>query len=198
MLARLDTAGAKFTSFQGDMERDDYTRIVRGDDISHGSTYVLKGKSGSEVGIKIDGKGAQTVLYKNGVARAYNPGLNCFNTYSAADHKGTFDTLLTLAFGTSGKQLSEAWHITDLGSDTLTVDGKPTPVEKLDLVPKDQGLKNNITHITLWTELDNAISPKVVIYAPTGDTKTATYSNIRLNKGVDTKPFDFKAKPCAK
>jgi hypothetical protein len=199
MLARLDAASARFTNFQANVERDDYTRLVREHDKSSGITYTVRNKSGSEVGIKIIGKGARTVLYNNGVAKDYNAGLNCYNTYSAAKSKGTFDTLLTLAFGTSGKDLAAAWTITDQGVETLTVDGKPTQVEKLDLVPRDPGLKNNISHILLWTDLDRAISPKLIIYSPSGDTDTATYSNIRLNeKKVDTKPFEIKGKACSK
>jgi len=77
------------------------------------------------------------------------------------------------------------------------VDGKPTQLEELDLVPIEQGLKNNISHIKLWMDLDKDYSPKLITFSPSGDTTTAIYSNIKLNAAkVETKPFEIKGKPC--
>ena len=196
-LDALDASSKKFTSAQASFHNDAYTAVVKDHDLQDGITYAVR-KGGSEVGIKIVGNGARTVLYKNGTAKDYNPGLNCYNTYSATNSKGTIESLLTRAFGASGKELKAAWTITDLGPETLTVDGKSLKVEKLDLVPKDQALKNNVKHIELWTDLATAVSPKQIVYSPSGDTRTATYSNVRLNQTVDTKPFEIKGKPCGK
>jgi outer membrane lipoprotein-sorting protein len=195
-LKSLDESSAHFTSAQASFHKDLYTALVKDHDLQEGITYALRKGGASEVGIKITGKGARTVDYKDGTARDYNPGLKCYDTYSAARSKGTIESLLALSFGASGKELANNWTVTDLGSDTITADGKPVKVEKLDLVPKEQGLRNNITHVALWTDLATAISLKQVVYAPTGDTQTATYSNIRLNKDVDRGPFKIEGKPC--
>ena len=197
-LAQLDQSASKFTSAQAKFHKELYTAVVHDTDQQDGITYASRKGGASEVGIKIEGNGARTVVYKNGTAKDYNPGLNCYNTYSAANSKGTIESLLTLAFGASGKELKAAWTITDVGPEALTVDGKSMKVEKLDLVPKDQALKNNVKHIELWTDLATAVSPKQIVYSPSGDTRTATYSNVRLNQTVDTKPFEIKGKPCGK
>jgi len=196
-LKALDQSSAKFTSAQASFHKDLYTALVKDHDLQEGITYAVRKNGSSEVGIKITGKGARTVEYKNGTARDYNPGTNCYDSYSAAKSKGTIESLLALSFGASGKELEANWTVTDLGSDTITTDGKPVKVEKLDLVPKEQGLRNNITHVQLWTDLATAISHKQIVYAPTGDTQTATYSLIRLNsKDVDKGPFKIEGKPC--
>lgn len=195
-LHALDESSARFNSAQAAFHKDLYTALVKDHDLQEGVTYAVRKGGASEVGIKITGKGARTVEYKDGTARDYNPGLKCYDSYSAAKSKGTIESLLALSFGASGKELAANWTVTDLGTDTITTDGKPTKVEKLDLIPKEQGLRNNITHVALWTDLATAVSLKQIVYSPTGDTQTATYSNIRLNKEVDKAPFKIEGKPC--
>ena len=195
-LHALDESSARFTSAQASFHKDLYTALVKDHDLQDGITYTVRKNGNSEVGIKITGKGARTVEYKDGTAKDYNPGLKCYDSYSAAKSKGTIESLLALSFGASGKELSANWTVTDLGSDSITVDGKAVKVEKLDLVPKDQGLRNNITHVQLWTDLATAVSLKQIVYSPSGDTQTATYSNVRLNKEVEKAPFKIEGKPC--
>ena len=76
--------------------------------------------------------------------------------------------------------------------DTLTVDGKPTPVEKLDLVGKDADARKNFTHITIWVDPTRAVSLKQILYATSGDYRTATYSNIKVNGNVHKDQFAIK------
>ena len=195
-LHSLDESSAHFVSAQAAFHKDLYTALVKDHDLQDGITFTIRKNGSSEVGIKITGKGARTVEYKDGTARDYNPGLKCYDSYSAAKNKGTIESLLALSFGASGKELAANWTITDLGPDTMTSDGKTIKVEKLDLVPKEQGLRNNITHVALWTDLATAVSLKQVVYSPSGDTQTAIYSNVRLNKEVDKSPFKIEGKPC--
>ena len=191
---QLDLSAAKFTSGQANLTYDNFTFFAKDDDIQHGSTYANRGKNGTEVGITIVGNGARTILFKGGKARDYNPGTDCYTDYDVAKSKGTIDSFLALTFGASGKDLAKTWDITDLGPETI--DG--TKVEKLNLVPKDKGLKNNIDHIMLWTDLSRGVTLKYIDYAPNKDTKTATYTDIKVNQKVDTKAFAFKGKSCSK
>ncbi len=198
-LAELDESAAKFTSAQAKLTYDNFTYVVKDHDMQNGITYAKRGR---EVGIRIEGHGARTILLREGKARDYNPVTDCYASYDVSKSKGTIDSFLALSFGASGKDLESTWIITDLGSemmDTIT-NGKPVSVkvEKLDLVPRDPGLKNNVAHITLWTDLSRAVALKYIYYAPSKDTKTAVYSEIKVNQPVDTRPFEFKGKPCNK
>ena len=47
------------------------------------------------------------------------------------------------------------------------------------------------THITIWIDPARGVSLKQVFYAPNGDNRTATYSNIRLNSSVNRKPYNI-------
>jgi hypothetical protein len=191
---RLDASSAKFVGAQASFHKDNFTKIVNDHDYQDGITYAKRGPAGTEVGIKIVKGGARTIVYKGGTATDFNAGTGCYNKYEGGKNKGTIESLLALSFGASGKELKAAWTVTDKGQETM--DG--VKVEVLDLIPKDPGLRNNIKSITLWTDLDTAVSHKQVVYAPSGDTQTGTYSNIVLTRQPDTKPFDFKGKPCGK
>lgn len=196
-LTRLDVAAARFSNAQANFHNEDYTALVRDTSTQDGITYFQRSHGSTEVGIKAIGPGARTVQYKAGNLKDYNPGTACYNTVSAQKSRSTIDSFLTLAFGTSGKELAAAWTISDKGSETLTSDGKPVKVEKLDLVAKDPGVKNNVSHIELYMDLDRGVSLKLVFYSPSGDKHTANYSKIRLNeKSVDVKPFEILNKPC--
>ncbi len=193
-LARLDAASARFKDAQASFHKDDYLKLLGDHTPSDGSVYFIRTGSAVEAGFKVNGKNGRIATYKNGMLRDYNPGAaNCFNSVDSSQNKGKTESFLTLGFGGSGKDLAAAWTITDLGPET--VEGVTT--EKLDLVSKDQGVRNNFSKVTLWMDLDRDISIKQQFFAAgTGDINTAVYSNIRLNGKVDTAPFEFKAKPC--
>ena len=188
-LQKLDAASAHFTSAEASVTREAYTALIKDTDKQQGSLYVIRNKEGkSQVGLRTEGSGARVVEYKDGTVRDYNPATNCFNTIN----KPGIDTYLSLGFGGSGKELARSWNITDLGPETVS----GVKAEKLDLVPKDPSLKQNVTHVTIWIDLDRDVSLKLIFFSPSGDTNTATYSAIRLNKSISTKSYAIKGKGC--
>ncbi len=193
-IAKLDSASAKFKNAQATFHKDDYLKLIGDHTPSEGQVYFIRNGASTEAGFKVDGKNARIATYKNGILKDYTPGTaNCYNTIDSSQNKGKTESFLTLGFGGSGKDLAAAWTITDLGPER--VEGVAT--EKLELVSKDQGVRNNFSKVTLWMDLDRDISIKQQFFAAgTGDINTAVYSNIRLNTKVDTAPFDVKAKPC--
>jgi hypothetical protein len=71
--------------------------------------------------------------------------------------------------------------------------------EKLDLVPHDQTIKNNFSHITIWVDPVRDVSLKQTLFeasggTPTGDTRTVYYTNIRVNQSVEVNQFAIKCK----
>ena len=185
-LAKLDAASARFTSAEAKVKREAYTALIKETETTQGTQYVIRSRDGkAQLGLKTD---ATIVEYKDATARVYNVQAGCFNTVN----KPGLDSFLSLGFGGSGKDLAKAWDVTDQGSETL--DGVQT--EKLDLVPKDPAVKNNVTHITVWMDLERDVTLKLVLFSPSRDTNTATFSDIRLNKHVDTAAYAFKGKAC--
>ena len=191
-LAKLDAASARFTSAEALVHRESYNSVVREvDDTSDGSIYFIRDKGGStQMGLKTEGKNARTVEYKNGTVRDYNPGIKCYDTVT----RPGIDTYLTLGFGGSGKDLNKAWMVTDLGPAT---EGG-VKVEKLELVPRDAGVKANVSKVALWVDLERDVSLKQVFYSPSGDYNTAVFRDIDTKKAPVVSKYAIGGKPCGK
>ncbi len=199
VLSQMDTASARFKNAQADVRYDNYTRVVNDHDIETGSIFIERTGSAEQMGAVFynlgpDQKPASTpariVNFDGSTLRIFTVGTNQVDLFKAGANQARYDSFLTLGFGGSGKDLARAWNITDQGPDTI--DGVKT--EKLDLVSKDASVKNMFTHITIWIDPARGVSLKQVFYAPSGDNRTATYSNIRLNGSVNRKPYEISKK----
>ena len=142
----------------------------------------------------------QIVEFKGTNVRVFNPGTNHIDEFSATGkNQGIAETIISLGFGASGTDLAKAWTITDQGKEQMSDGSKTVSVEKLDLVSKDQSVRNNFAHITVWIDPARGVPLKQISYnasngTPTGDTRTVYYTNIRLNQSVDVGPFAIKCK----
>jgi outer membrane lipoprotein-sorting protein len=192
VLAQMDASSASFRSAEAGIRKDQFEKIVHDTTTETGSIYFLHSGTAIQMGAKFDPPAAQTLEYKNGTLRIYQPGNNHLETRTASGaDQARFQTALTLGFGGSGADLAKAWDITDQGSEQI--DG--VKVEKLDLVSKDESVRNNYAHITIWIDPVRDVSLKMVTFDPGGNTNTITYSNIRYNQPVkDLSAYAIKCK----
>jgi outer membrane lipoprotein-sorting protein len=199
VLSQMDAASAHFKNAQADVKYDNYTRVVNDHDIETGSIFVERSGSTEQMGavfynVGPDNKPAPTpariVNFDGATLRIFTVGTNQVDLFKAGANQAKYDSFLTLGFGGSGKDLQRAWNITDQGPDSIN--GVKT--EKLDLVSKDDSVKNTFTHITIWIDPARGVSLKQIFYAPNGDNRTATYSNIRLNGSINRKPYEISKK----
>jgi outer membrane lipoprotein-sorting protein len=196
VLAQMDAASAHFKSAQADVHYDNYTRVVNDHDLSTGSLYVERSGSTEHMGALFydlgpNGKPSATpskiINFDGATLRIYTPGVNQVDLFKAGANQARYNSFLTLGFGGSGKDLAAAWEINDQGAETI--DGVKT--EKLDLVSKDPGVKSTFSHVTIWIDPTRGLSLKQIFFAPNGDNRTATYSNLRLNSRINKRPYEI-------
>lgn len=191
VLAQMDAASQKFQSAQADFDWDQLTAVIQSHETTTGTIAFRHAGSGTEMiaHVKTDnGQPApKEVLYKNGELTYYQPTIKQQTIFSAGANRQQYEGFLTLGFGGSGKDLAANWNISFQGTETI--DGVQTA--KLDLTPKNAGGNQIFTHITIWIDPMRAISLKQVFYQASGDTRTATYSNIEMNK-VPASAFAIK------
>ena len=72
------------------------------------------------------------------------------------------------------------------------VDG--TQTAKLNLKPKQQSVANMFSHVTLWIDPTRSLGLKQIFYEPSGDNRTATYTNIKYNEKLSPDVFKPKDK----
>ncbi len=194
ILDQLDAASKTFKNAQADVLSDVYTRSIKAHDSEPGSIYVERSGANTSMGAITLDPGTKSpskiVSFANGLFQLYTPGTNQVDVFKATASQAKYDSFLTLGFGGSGSDLAKTWTINDQGPET--VDSVKT--EKLDLVSKDPSVSNMFSHITIWVDPTRAVSLKQIFFAPNGDTRTATYTNVRLNSRINKAPYAISSK----
>jgi outer membrane lipoprotein-sorting protein len=188
VLAQMDAASAKFQSAQADFEWDQYEKIVDDHDLQGGTIYFERKDATTQMAAHITKPDDKVVVYKGGELQFYQPKIDQITIFSAGVNRSQYESFLTLGFGGSGKDLAANWNITYQGSETIA----GTQTAKLDLVPKQASVKSMFEHVTIWVDPARAISLRQQFFEPSGDVRTATYSNIKYNEKVPATAFTIK------
>jgi outer membrane lipoprotein-sorting protein len=196
VISQLNAAAAKFESAEADFTWDQFQAVVQDHDLQTGTIYYERKKGGSTrvaAYLKQDnGKPApKTVVFDGGDANFYEPGIKQLTVIRAGANKSQWESFLTLGFGGSGTELKVNWKVSLLGTESM--DG--VSVAKLDLVPVQQSVANMFTHVTIWVDPAKGLSHKQIFYQPSGDLRTATYTNIRYNLPIAADVFQLKLPP---
>jgi len=188
IVQQMDAAAAKFQSATADLRWDNYERVVRETTTQTGIIYFQKKGNATEMGAVIQKPAKKVLAYSAGVLKMYEPNIDQLTLLSAGKNQSQYESFLTLGFGGSGTDLEKQWVITPQGTETI--DGVQTT--KLDLVSKQEGVKNMFTHVIIWIDLARGVSLKQQFFTPSNDQKISFYTNIKVNGKVDTKPFEIK------
>jgi outer membrane lipoprotein-sorting protein len=195
ILSQMDAASATFRSAEASIKKEQFQKMISDTATESGSIYFLRSGNSTQIGAKFDPPDEQTLEYKNGVLRLYAPGTNHITEYSSSGpNQARYEAFLALGFGGKGSDLAKAWNITDQGTEQISDGNKSVQAEKLDLVSKEASVRSNFTHITIWVDPVRDVSLKQESFAPSGDTNTTYYTNIRLNQPIDLKAFAIKCK----
>jgi len=199
VLKQLDTASAKFQRATADFQWDYYEKVVHDTSTQKGSIYFERDKGATDMGaVLVDpnaglkSKPIKVIQYQGGTVQMFDPGVDQITVLHESSNQSEIESFLTLGFGGSGTDLARAWNITDLGPENLTDNGQSVKTEKLDLTGKDADSRKLFTHITIWVDPTRAVSLKQVFYTSSGDYRTATYSNIKINGNVHKDQFAIK------
>ena len=191
VLAQLDAASTRFGSAQASFRWDQLTVAVDEHDVQTGTIAFRRGAKGPEMAAHVledNGSPAKKdVLYVDRVLKLYQPGIKQETDFRTGANSSQFESYSTLGFGGSGKDLQANWTVGYVGTEM--VDG--VSVAHLSLVPKNAGPNPLFTKVEIWIDPVTATSRKQVFYAPGGDNRTATYTNIVLDKARDA---DFTLK----
>jgi outer membrane lipoprotein-sorting protein len=192
VLSQMDASSAKFQDLQADLTADLFTAVVQDHEMQKGKTAFRRVGNSMQMATQIQTDNGQPserdILYKDGQLLFYQPALKQETIFSAGANRGEYDSLLATGFGASGKDLTSTWTVSFQGMEA--VDG--TQTAKLDLVPKQDNIRNNVAHLTIWVDLARDISLKQIMFQPSGDSRTVTYTNIRYNVHPPASLFTLK------
>ncbi|MGA8940268.1 MAG: outer membrane lipoprotein-sorting protein [Acidobacteriaceae bacterium] len=199
VLKQMDTGSARFRRATADFQSDYYEKIVHDTTTQKGYIYFERQGNSTNMGMVIVDPSAHTksnivkvIQYEDGTLQMFDPGVDQITVMHEGANQSEIEAFFALGFGGSGTDLAKAWNIKDLGPETLTDNGQPVKVEKLDLQGKSPSMRKNFTHITIWIDPVRDVSLKQIFYTPAGDYRTATYSEIKVNGNVHKDHFAIK------
>jgi outer membrane lipoprotein-sorting protein len=188
VLKKLDAAAASFHSTSADFRfQTDTTDPIPETEVQTGSIYYeRKGKAFQMAAHIKQGDGRpvpKTYMFAGGVFKLWEGGgLDQVTTFQGGSK---YESYLMLGFGASGKELQEKWEVKYDGDEA--VGGVNTA--KLELVAKDPNVRKNIPKVTVWMDTARGISLKQYFDEGQGQSRTATYSDIKLNGSLPGDAF---------
>jgi len=188
VLKKMDAAAASFQAMQADFVWDLYQKVVDETDTQTGTVYYRR--MGKEIEMMADIKqpDPKSVLYKDGKLQVYQPKIDQVMQYPAGANRGEIESYLVLGFGGSGEDLIKSFDVSYLGEETVS--GIATA--KLQLIPKSEKFRNNISKILLWIDLSRGISVQQQFFQGQGDYRLAKYSAVQMKAKIGNDVFQLK------
>ena len=182
VLTRLDEQARDFRSLSADVERTKVTVVVN-DRSTESGTIVVRG---DKMRLELKTPDPRTILRTGDSFFIFNPKLNRVEEYNLGKYKAFADQYLLLGFGTPGHELKKGYLVTLLGEPQL--EGKK--VAELELTPKSEAVRNQISKIELWYDESNWL-PVQQQFFETGseDYFIIRYANMVRNPRIDESEF---------
>lgn len=190
VVEQMDRTAASFHTTQASFEWKQWTAVINDfTDTQKGKVYFRRSGSQIEMFADIsDPAPPKYVLFTGSKVQMYQPKIDQVTEYDTGKDRATFESFLVLGFGGSGQDMLKNFDVTYVGTEKL--DGADTA--KLDLVPKSQKARNTFNHIILWIDPARGVSVRQQLFAPGGDYRLATYSQIQLNEKISDSLFKLK------
>jgi outer membrane lipoprotein-sorting protein len=182
VLEHLNASAKGFHSLSADVERTKVTVVV--DDRSTEAGTILV--RGDKMLLELKVPDPRTILRNGDTLYIYTPGLRRVEEYNLGKNRDLVDQLLLLGFGTTGKELRDAYAIavgpeTKLG-DNITLE--------LELIPKSKSFGRQISKIQIWLDTSTWLPVQQEFYETgSGDYSIIRYSKMALNAPVSDSVF---------
>lgn len=184
-LTQLDKAAATFRSAEADFVWDQFQAIVQEHDLQKGRVYFVRHEKDTHMAADIVEPDKKQVVFNGGKVRLYQPKIDQVTEYEAGNNREEVESFMVLGFGGRGHDLLKSFEVKYLGDEV--VDNVKT--YKLELTPRAEKVRNMFTKFVLWIDPHRDVSLKQQAFEPSGDYRTATYSNIKLNEKIPEDVF---------
>jgi outer membrane lipoprotein-sorting protein len=183
VLKQLDAQAAGFKSLTADLDRTKVTVVVNDKSTQSGQISV---RSDGKMRIELTQPDAETILRDGDNFYIYNPKIHRVEEYNLGNKKSVVDQFLLLGFGTSGSSLKESYTISLQGEETLD----SHKVVRLDLLPKTDEVRKQLSKIQLWLEESTWLPVQQQFFETgSGDYFIIKYRNVNRNAKIPDSQF---------
>jgi outer membrane lipoprotein-sorting protein len=188
VLAKMNASAENFKSAQADFEFETYQKVVDEKDIQKGHIYFRRKGKDVEAAFNITSPAPKQVVYREGKLSMYEPRIDQVTERDVTKNKSAVEAFLSLGFGARGDDMLKSYDVTLAGWEA--VEGVRTA--KLELVPKDQKMRQTYNKIILWLDPERDVSLQQQFLEPSEDYRRARYTNMKLNGKLPDDVFRLK------
>ncbi|HLH05081.1 MAG TPA: outer membrane lipoprotein-sorting protein [Bryobacteraceae bacterium] len=192
VLARMDKAAPSFHSMTANVHMTTHTAIIN-DTTSESGTFKMQRLKDGQVRAILDFSGetdSRQIGFLGRIVRIYYPKLNSYQDYDLGKNTDVLNQFLLLGFGSSGRDLANAYTISSEGTEKLG----NRETTKLALVPKNPDVAKRLSKIEMWIPNDAAYPIQQEFYEPSGNYRIVTYTDINLRPAIHGK-LELKLPP---
>jgi outer membrane lipoprotein-sorting protein len=199
VLQRLDSAASHFQSMSATVTYLTHTDVIDENSTETGEVVMKKVAPGEVQGlINFTAPNQRSVTFEKRSVQIYYPKIKTLQVYDLEDHGEQLDKFLMIGFGTSGSELARDYTMTVLGTEAV----KGTPglqAIHLELIPKSGEARQYVKKVELWiSERGDPYPSREKITEPSGDSRTMTYSDLKINPQLQPEALKLKLPPGVK
>ncbi len=197
VLAEMDAASRRITAVKARITKASYTAVIDDTTVERGVMWLARtGKRRKQLKMRIEftEPDPRSVAFAGNEAEIYYPKIKTVQVYDLGKHKALVEAFLLLGFGSSGKELAKDYEIQLTGEEDVA----GAPAWKLELIPRSKKAREKIVKVELWVAKRGAYPVRQKFYAPSGDTTTITYTDVKLNPKLTSSDLQLKLPPDVK
>jgi outer membrane lipoprotein-sorting protein len=190
----MDRTAASFKTFSADLRSVAHTAVIDEDDISTGTILVKRANRGMDMLMELTTPDRKSIAIHAQKAEIYYPKMKTIEEYDISRYRALADQFLLIGFGTSGKELAQAYNMKVLGTDQVA----GVEATRLELVPRSPEVLKNVRKLELWIPESADYPVQQKFYLAAGDYRLATYTNVRKNPPLTDSDLKIRAPRDAK
>jgi outer membrane lipoprotein-sorting protein len=177
VLERMDRTAASFKTFSADLRSVAHTAVIDDDEVSTGTILLKRTSRGIDMLMELNTPDRKAIALHGQKAELYYPKIKTIEEYDISRYRALADQFLLIGFGTSGKELAQAYNMRVVGTDQVA----GLQATRLELVPKSPDVLKNVKKLELWIPESADYPAQQKFYLAAGDYKLATYTNVKKN-----------------
>ena len=183
VMRELDRKAKELHTLTADIERTTVTVVVNDRSTESGKIFM---RTDGRMRIELTKPDQRMILRDRDKVWHYLPKTKRVEEYDIRKYGALADSLLTIGLGSSGSSLKEHYLVTVLGEATL----EERKTVQLELVPKDEKLRNQIDRIQLWVDTTMWLAIQQKLFETgSGDYIVINYRNIVTNTKMPESDF---------
>lgn len=193
LLQRFDGGAARFQSMSARVTYVTHTEVINEDNSESGEVVMKKLAAGEVQGlINFTAPNKRSVTFEKRKVQVYYPKINTLQVYDLEEHGEQLDKFLMIGFGTSGSELAKDYSMTLAGVEPVKALQGMQAIH-LELVPKSGEAREYVKKLELWIPEHGDPYPLLEkITEPSGDSRTITYTDLKINPPLQPDALKLK------